>query len=450
MLLGPLTQFRDRMQNDFYLDEVAGADVAITREQIRELDRQQKVAGTFRLVDKSLGKLEQVLAPGRSLRVKTRQSLQQLFPGTLTLVDEGTDNQLPTSWLRDTSLQAWNVQKQERVIFIPDGLHQIRKKNIARSYLGQVQSGSEPIRGKFLNNFIEGGDLCPSGEYLFFSAHTVLRELFYHRHFLKQPGVSYEGVKALLIDSFSKDFGKKVIVLDKPAAPPLFHLDLYFLPLVRPTGKPIIILGDALLFIQSVLGMSAQKMHEEQQYLEWFYDQEFSNGEAVPFGVFSYEAYIKAIRFGPLARQYQDVVANTEVMAEHLEGIGFDVDRVPLPYLAHYPKCHLHHVPAASTQDRYLTCCNEDALSFSSLNGVAEAYPKNGKLVQNFRTATYGFRDVDKDFREKLGSYGCRVEMRPFFLGKAHKQGGVHCLTSEWRRGFIESGTLIDRVGQCL
>lgn len=450
MLLKPLTQFSATNRDDFYQDEVKVADVAITRSQIRELNKQQKVAGEFRLVDRSLGKLEQVLVAERYLRAKTKQSLQELFQDTITFTDEGSNDEWPNSWLRDSLLQAWDVSKRKRTVFVPDGLYQLRGRNTARDYLAQISRKSESIRGKFLNNFIEGGDLCPSGEYLFFSVHTVLRQLFYQSYFLKDASASYETVKAYLIDLLSRYFGKKVVVLDRPELPPLFHLDLYFLPLVRPTGKPVIVLGDVLLFFQSVLGMSAQKMHEEQQYMEWFYDQEFGHDQDVSFGPFNYEAYIKAVRSGPLAMQYQQVVANTETLVEQLDELGFDVDRVPLPYIAHLPECHSLHTATSPHRDRHMTCCREEALSFSSLNGVAEAYPKNGKLIQTFRTATYGFREVDKDFRKKLAGYGCRVAMKPSFLRKAHKGGGIHCLTSEWRGGFVESGTIVDRWAQCL
>lgn len=423
-------------------------EVSITRAQIKALDDQQKMKGEFRPIDRALGKLEQVLVDQDGLRDNTRASLSKLFGDKILLMKPAPLKAWPGPWLRDMFLQAEHVASAKRSFIIPYGAHQIYREVEAAKYLANVGLNRNPIKCRFIDNFIEGGDLCVVGKYVFVGANTILREASNIGSFYKKR-VTYDDAKVIVMSALERLYGRQVIVLDDAEIPPLFHLDLYFLPLVDPSGKPTIVLGDILLFIQDVLGMTSAQLYEEQQYYDWFYDQEIGDGKA-DYGPFNYEGFINAVRSGPVKNQYQDIVASTEMLVEQISSMGFAIERVPLPYIAHVPVCHGLHTRGRLSRQKYTTCCQDRSLAFSTLNGVLEAYPYRGKLKQTLRTATYGFRRADKAMTNVLNKRGCKVKMEPNFLKKAFLGGGVHCLTSEWRKGFVESSGWLDRLGQCL
>lgn len=248
----------------------------------------------------------------------------------------------PGPWLRDMFLQAEHVSSRNRSFIIPYGAHQIYREIEATKYLASAGLNSRPMKCRFIDNFIEGGDLCVIGKYVFVGSNTVLREAsnigsFYKKH------VTYDAAKLIVTSLLERLYGRQVIVLDNAEIPPLFHLDLYFLPLVDPSGKPTIVIGDILLFIQDVFGMTSSQLYEEQQYYDWFYDQEIGPGNNASYGPFNYEGFINAVRSGPVKNQYQDIVASTETLAQQIHSMGFVVERVPLPYIAHVPVCHGMH-----------------------------------------------------------------------------------------------------------
>ncbi len=426
------------------------AGVKVTREQIRNIDRQNKIAGEFRLTDSVIGEPEQVLVNDLQLGDQSRVALRKLF-GTNLKIIPGKDSPVwPTEWLRDNLLQATNSKSGYRTLLASDPLSGVSQVRNRAEVFASIPLNYKPVTVRCLPDYIEGGDILPIGERLFVGMNSIMRSR-YIESVLAKRAVDYQDTRRRFIDRLSQLFGREVVVLDDMDLPPLFHLDLYVSAVLQANGRPKFFVGDIQGFINDIAGMSAQTMRDEQAFYDWFKAEEDRLAGKPSQYHFNFEQYLHDVRFGTFKQQYVRVQHRLDKVKEMLAN-DFEVERTPLPYIAQEP-------PYSEPKAIYLPdevrgkkdlCYDEEALVFSPLNTVVSCGLHAGALRQKMSGAQYGFRRVDNAFAQKLRVSGTSLHLAPGFTAEAMKGGGVHCLTSDWRKDFIASGTLWDKLGQLI
>lgn len=425
-------------------------EVKVTRDQIRNIDCQNKVAGKFRLTDAVIGEPEQVLVNDLKLPSQARGALRRLFGKSLKIIP-GKDSPIwPTEWLRDNLLQGTNSKSGYRTLLASDPLGGVSHVPNRAEIFTSIPLNSKPVAVRCLPDYIEGGDVLPIGERLFVGMNSILRSR-YIESVLAKKSVNYRDTRQRFIDRLTQLFGREVVVLDGMDLPPLFHLDLYVSAVLQASGRPKFFIGDIQSFIDDVAGMSAQTMKEEQAFYDWFKAEEDGLAGKVGQYHFSFEDYLHDVRYGAFKEQYIRVQHRLDKVREMLAD-NFEVERTPLPYIAKetsYSEPKAIYLPDEVRGKKDL-CYDEEALVFSPLNTIVSCGLDGDKLRQKMFGAQYGFRRSDEFFAQKLLTNGTLLHLEAGFTSRANKGGGIHCLTSEWRKDFITSDTFWDRLRQLI
>lgn len=436
--------------NSFEHGDTSVLGVEITRVQIKKIVSQSKVAGEFRLADSVIGELEQILVNDLLLSRPVRLALSQLFGKSLRIIPGSDSPVWPTEWLRDNVLQATNTKSGYRTLLASDPLCGVSSVPNRAQIFASIPLCYKPVIMRCLPDYIEGGDMLPIGDKLFVGMNSILRSRYIESVQAKRA-VNYEDTRQRFIDRLSYLFGREVVVLDNMDLPVLFHLDMYASAVLQADGNPKFFIGNIQEFIDDIAGMSAQTMKEEQAFYDWFREEEARLGGQPNQYHFNFEQYLHDVRYGRFREQYVRVQQRLDKVKEMLVS-NFDVESVPLPYVAQdpsYSEPKATYLPDAVRGKKDL-CYDEEALVFSPLNTIVSCGLHGGKLRQKMYGAAYGFRRVDNFFAQKLSVSGTSLHLAPGFTAEANKGGGLHCLTSEWRKDFIASGTVWDKLGQLI
>ncbi len=436
---------------DCYKPEASSfAAVKVTRDQIRNIDRQNRVAGDFRLTDAVLGELEQVLVNELELSDQARLALVRLFGKSLKVIPGKNSPIWPTEWLRDSFLQATNVESSYRSLLASDPINHVRQVTNRAETFASIPLSNKPVMIRCLSHYIEGGDILPIAERLFVGMNSIMRSRYVESVQAKKT-VDYRDTRQRFIDRLTKWFGREVVVLDGMDLPPLFHLDLYVSAVLQANGRPKFFIGDVQSFIDDIAGMSPQTMREEQAFYDWFKAEEDRLASKASLYHFNYEDHLREVRYGSFKEQYSRVQQRLDRVKELLIS-DFEVESVPLPYIARdlpYSEPKQPSLPD-DVRGKVDLCYDEEALVFSPLNTIVSCGLHDGTLRQKVYGAKYGFRRVDNTFAQKLRANGALLRQEGGFSAHAYNGGGLHCLTSDWRKDFIASGTLWDKLGQLI